>query len=285
MSEYFTAQRVGLAAVAAAAIMLVACNKGGETSTASSAASSAATPTNDVVATVNGTTLTRTEYDVYTKSLLEGKNPPPELTSEQKGQILDQLISMQLLSAQGEKDGLDKTPDVVARMQLVRMRILSDQESIKYIKDHEPTDAELHAEYDKIIANGEATEYHARHILVESKDKADKLIKKLQGGAKFEDVAKAESTDPSKAQGGDLGWFNPNGMVKPFADAVRKLKKGEMTTEPVQSQFGWHIIKVEDTRDQSFDQLKPQIANRLAQKKLFAYIEDMKKTAAVDKKL
>ena len=284
MSEYFTAQRVGLVAVAAAAMLLAACNKGG-TPTASSAASAAATPANDTVATVNGTNVSRTEYDIYTKSLLEGKNPPPELTSEQKGQILDQLISMQLLAAQGEKDGLDKNPDVEARMALVRMRILSDQESVKYIKDHEPTDQELHAEFDKIIANGEATEYHARHILVDSKDKAEKLIKKIQGGAKFEDVAKAESSDPSKAQGGDLGWFNPNGMVKPFADAVRKLKKGEMTTEPVQSQFGWHIIKVEETREPSFDQLKPQIANRLAQKKLFAYIEDMKKTATVDKKL
>src|SRR5579872_7281099 len=138
MSEYFTAPRVGLAALAAATIMLAACNQGG-TPTASSAASSAAAPTNDVVATVNGTGISRTAYDVYTKSLLEGKNPPPELTSEQKGQILDQLISMQLLSAQGEKDVLDKSPDVLARMQLVRMRILSDQESIKYIKDHEPT--------------------------------------------------------------------------------------------------------------------------------------------------
>ncbi|HEY2682550.1 MAG TPA: peptidylprolyl isomerase [Steroidobacteraceae bacterium] len=285
MSEYFSAQRVGLVAVAAAAIVLAGCNKGGMT-TASSAASSAPTPAkDDVVATVNGTTVSRSEYDIYTKSLLEGKNPPPELTAEQKGQILDQLISMELLSAQGEKDGLDKNPDVVARMQLVRMRILSDQESVKYIKDHEPTDADLHAEYDRIVANGEATEYHARHILVDSKEKADKLIKKIQGGAKFEDVAKTESTDPSKAQGGDLGWFNPNGMVKPFADAVRKLKKGEMTTEPVQSQFGWHVIKVEDTREPSFDQLKTQITNRLAQKKLFAYIEDMKKTATVDKKL
>jgi peptidyl-prolyl cis-trans isomerase C len=284
MSEYFSAHRAGLVAVATAAIMLTACNKAG-TPPASTAASSAATPASDVVATVNGTTISRSEYDVYTKSLLEGKNPPPELTSEQKGQILDQLISMQLLSAQGEKDGLDKSPDVVSRMQLVRMRILSDQESVKYIKDHEPTDADLHAEYDKIIANGEATEYHARHILVDSKDKAEKLIKKIQGGAKFEDVAKIESTDPSKAQGGDLGWFNPNGMVKPFADAVRKMKKGEMTTEPVQSQFGWHVIKVEDTREPSFDQLKTQISNRLAQKKLFAYIEDMKKTATVDKKL
>jgi peptidyl-prolyl cis-trans isomerase C len=192
---------------------------------------------------------------------------------------------MQLLSTQGNKDGLENTPDVLARLGLVRMRILSDAESIKYLKDHEPTDAELHAQYNTVIASGEATEYHARHILVDSKDKADKLIKKINAGAKFEDVAKTESSDSSKTNGGDLGWFNPNGMVKPFADAVKKLKKGEMTAEPVQSQYGWHIIKLEDTREPSFDQLKPRISDNLGRKKLFDYIEDMKKTASIDKKL
>jgi len=283
MSDYFKAPWLRLSAAAAVAILLAACNKGPQTA-ATPAAKDAAKPDTDIVATVNGTPITKTAYDVYLTSLMQGKSTS-ELTSEQKGQILDQLVSMQLLSAQGVKDGLENSPDVVARLALVKMRILSDAESIKYLKDHEPTDAELHAQYNTVVASGEATEYHARHILVDSKDKADKLIKKINAGAKFEDVAKAESSDSSKNNGGDLGWFNPNGMVKPFADAVKKLKKGEMTAEPVQSQYGWHIIKLEDTREPTFDQLKPRLSENLGRKKLFDYIEDARKTATIDKKI
>jgi peptidyl-prolyl cis-trans isomerase C len=285
MSEYIKAPWVRLSALAAASLMLAACNKGATTSGADAASAASAKPDSDVVATVNGATISRGEYDLFTKTLIENKQAPPEPTSEQKSQILDQMVTIQLLSAQGAKDGLESTPDVKTRLELLHMRLLADAESIKYLKDHEATDAELKPLYEKVIADGEATEYHARHILVDSKDKADKLIKKINGGAKFEDVAKAESSDPSKSNGGDLGWFNTNRMVKPFAEAVRKLKKGEMTAEPVQSQFGWHIIKLEDTRDPSFEQLKPALSNNFAQKKLFAYIEDLKKTATVDKKL
>jgi peptidyl-prolyl cis-trans isomerase C len=131
------------------------------------------------------------------------------------------------------------------------------------------------------------TEYHARHILVATKEKAEQLIKKLKGGAKFEDVAKAESTDNSKTSGGDLGWFTATRMVKPFADAVKTLKKGETTPEPVQTQYGWHIIQLEETREVTpppFDQVKAQVTKSVIQKKLVAYVEDMKKTAKIDKK-
>jgi peptidyl-prolyl cis-trans isomerase C len=123
--------------------------------------------------------------------------------------------------------------------------------------------------------------------LVPTKEKAEQLIKKLKGGAKFEDVAKAESTDNSKTSGGDLGWFTATRMVKPFADSVKGLKKGETTPEPVQTQYGWHIIKLEDTREVTpppFDQVKAQVSKNLVQKKLVAYVEEMKKNAKIDKK-
>jgi peptidyl-prolyl cis-trans isomerase C len=132
------------------------------------------------------------------------------------------------------------------------------------------------------------TEYHARHILVDSKEKAEAVIKKLKGGAKFEDVAKAESSDNSKNNGGDLGWFTLARMVKPFGDAVKGLKKGEITPEPVQTQFGWHVIQLEDTRDVTpppFDQVKTQVTNGVIQKKLQAYVEDLKKNAKIEKKM
>ena len=156
------------------------------------------------------------------------------------------MISMQLLAAQAVKDGLDKDPDVAARLAVLRMRVLADGESQNYLKGKEPTEAELHAEYD--VPAMDKTEYHARHILVATKEQAEAAIKKIKGGAKFEDVAKAESTDNSKANGGDLGWFTLRAWSKPFGDAVKTLKKGEMTADPVQTQFGWHVIKLDDTR-------------------------------------
>ncbi|MEA3108473.1 MAG: peptidyl-prolyl cis-trans isomerase [Gammaproteobacteria bacterium] len=269
--------------VAAIGVLLTACGKG-QQGAAPAAADPPATPP---VAVVNGVAIPRADYDAFLKNLLQGKPVPPDLTAEQKNQVLDELITMQLVSTQALKDGVDKDPEVAANLDVLRMRILSDGESQKFLKGKDPTDAELHAEYDSDIAAMDKTEYHARHILVASKEKADQLIKKLKGGAKFEDVAKAESTDNSKTSGGDLGWFTATRMVKPFADAVKALKKGETTPEPVQTQYGWHIIKLEETREVTpppFDQVKAQVTKNLIQKKLVAYVEDMKKNAKIEKK-
>jgi len=238
------------------------------------------------VAIVNGTPISRTEFDVYVKSLLQGKQQ--ELTADQRNQVLDELISMQLLAAQANKDGLEKDLDTAAQLAVLRLRVMADAESQKFLKGQEPTDAELHAEYDSAIASMDKTEYHARHILVSSKEQADQVIKKLKGSAKFEDLAKSESIDGSKTNGGDLGWFTLARMVKPFGDAIKGLKKGEYTPQPVQTQFGWHVIKLEDTRDVTpppFDQVKSQLTNAVIRKKLQAYVADLKKTAQIDKKL
>src|SRR6202051_2916771 len=266
--------------VAAIGVLLTACGKGQQA--AAPAADPSAAPS---VAVVNGVAIPRADYDAFLKNLLQGKPVPPDLTAEQKNQVLDELITMQLVSTQAVKDGVDKDPEVAANLDVLRMRILSDGESQKFLKGKEPTDAELHAEYDGDITAMDKTEYHARHILVASKEKAEQLIKKLKGGAKFEDVAKAESTDNSKTSGGDLGWFTATRMVKPFADAVKALKKGETTPAPVQTQYGWHIIKLEETREVTpppFDQVKAQVTKNLIQKKLVAYVEDMKKNAKID---
>jgi len=205
-----------------------------------------------------------------------------DVTADEKNQVLDQMINMQLIATQADKDGLEKDPDVATRIALLRTQILADAAAQKYVKSNEPSDADLHAAYD---AATDKTEYHASHILVPTKEKAEQLIKKIKGGAKFEDVAKAESTDNSKANGGDLGWFTTARMVKPFGDAVKLLKKGEFTAEPVQTQYGWHIIKLEDTRDAPFDQMKVQLSNAIMQKKFQDYIEGLKKTAKIEKKL
>jgi peptidyl-prolyl cis-trans isomerase C len=269
---------------AAVAALLTACGTGQQ---AAAPATSASAPAVAAVATVNGSPIPRADYDAFLKNLLQGK-PATDLTPEQKNQVLDELITMKLVSTQAVKDGLDKDPDAAANLEVVRMRILSDAESQKILKGKEPTDAELHAEYDTAIGSMDKTEYHARHILVPTKEKADQLIKKLKAGAKFEDVAKAESTDNSKTNGGDLGWFTTSRMVKPFGDAVKTLKKGDITTEPVQTQYGWHIIKLEDTREVTpppFDQVKAQVMKGVLQKKLVAYVDDLKKNAKIEKTL
>ena len=243
-------------------------------------------PAPAAVAIVNGTPISRSEFDIYVKGLLQGKQQ--ELTADQKNQVLDELISMQLLAAQADKDGLDKSPDTEAQLAVLRLRVMADAESQKFLKGQDPTDAELHAEYDSAIASMDKTEYHARHILVSSKEQADQEIKKLKGGAKFEDLAKADSIDGSKTNGGDLGWFTLARMVKPFADAVKALKKGEYTQQPVQTQFGWHVIKLEDTREVTpppFDQVKSQLTNAVIRKKLQAYVADLKKNATIERKL
>jgi peptidyl-prolyl cis-trans isomerase C len=285
MSQFSIAPWARLSTITAIAVLLAACGKGQQAQAPTPAPTDK--PDATAVATVNGTPISRATYDIYVKSLLQqsGKSAA-DLTPEQKAQVLDELIGMQLISVEGVKEGLENDPDVTARLALLRMRVLTDAQSQKFLKDKEPTDAELHAQYDIAVAGLDKTEYKGRHILVATKEKAQELIKKIKGGAKFEDVAKAESTDSSKTNGGDLGWFTPSRMAKPFGDAVKMMKKGEMTQEPVQTQFGWHIIKIDDVRDATpppFDQVKQQLTNQIIQKKLLAYVDGLKKSATIVK--
>jgi peptidyl-prolyl cis-trans isomerase C len=275
MTQFFSAQWTRVSAAAAITLLLAACNK--QQAAAPVVADKSTTPS---VATVDGTPISKESYDDYLKSLLRGK-PVTDVTPEEKNQVLDQMINMQLIAAQAEKDGLANDPDTATRLALVRTQVLADAAAQKYLKSHEPTDAELHAAYD---AATDKTEYHAAHILVPTKEKAQALIKKIKGGAKFEDVAKAESTDNSKTNGGDLGWFTTARMVKPFGDAVKAMKKGDITPEPIQTQYGWHIIRLDDTRDAPFDQFKTQLSNGIMQKKFQAYLDGLKATAKIEKK-
>jgi peptidyl-prolyl cis-trans isomerase C len=283
MTHFSSTPWTRLSIVTAVAVLMAACGKGQQPVAPPAAAPPAVAP----VASIDGTPIPRVEYEFYLKSLLQGR-PTTELTTEQRSQILDEMINMQLLANQAVKDGQDKDPDVVTRLNVLRMRVLADSESQKFLKGKEPTDAELHTEYDSDIAAMDKTEYHAEHILVATKDQADQAIKKIKAGAKFEDVAKAVSTDGSKNNGGDLGWFTLARMAKPFAEAVKNLKKGEMTSDPVQTQFGWHVIKLIDTREVApppFEQVKQQVMNGVIQKKLQVYVESLKKTSKIEKSL
>jgi peptidyl-prolyl cis-trans isomerase C len=239
-------------------------------------------PTVKPVATVNGTAISRQIYDFYVKNVA-GK-ASSDLTAEQRTQLLDNLLRAEIVAQQAEKEGLDKTGDTASQLYLMRLQVLEQAKSEAYLKDKKASDAELKAEYDKRIAAMPKMQYKARHILVSSEDAAKAIIAQLKKGAKFEDLAKAQSMDSSKSSGGDLGWFSPGNMVKPFADAVTTLKKGEITPEPVKTEYGWHVIRLDDTRDTPvppLEQVKTQVEQLVQQGKWKTYSDDLLKAAKV----
>jgi peptidyl-prolyl cis-trans isomerase C len=267
--------------VLAVAGALAACTKPAED--AAKPAAEAAQAASATVATVNGKKISGEVFDVFVKAVTGGAEEPP--TDEQKTQMLDQLINMTLAAQAGEKDGMLKDPAVAARIDLLRTQILAEAATEKYVKANPVSEADLKAEYDAQVAQM-PKEYKARHILVEKQEQAEAIIKELQAGGDFQKLAKAQSKDSSAANGGDLGWFSPQSMVKPFADAVVALEKGQITTTPVQSEFGFHVIQLEDVRSPEvpdFEQVKPQVEMFAQRKKLQAYLDELRKTADVQK--
>lgn len=263
----------------AALLLLTACNKA-----ATPADTASAKPADKPVATVNGEPIGHDMFEFYVKNTV-GK-PSAELTGEQRGQALDNLVRGEVIAQEAVKQGLDKTGDAPSELALSRLQILQQAGAVHYLDDKKPTEAEEKAEYDSQVAQMPKTEYHARHILVKSPEEAQKIIDQLKKGAKFEDLAKKFSTDSSKDQGGDLGFFSPQTMVPQFATAVQGLKKGEYTQTPVQTQFGWHIIKLEDTREKPvppFDQVKDRVAQILQQKRFREYEDGLIKQAKIEK--
>ena len=240
----------------------------------------------DAVAVVNGEEISRDVWNLYVKTRTRGTSAE-ELTEEQKKENLDGLIEMYAAAQQAEKDGLGKGEDG-ARIELMKRSALAELLGQKVLGDKEPTPEELKAEYEKQIAKMPKTEYHARHILVDSEEKARELIAKLDTGADFATLAKENSSDSSSSEGGDLGWFAPSRMVKPFADAVEALEKGAYTKDPVQSQFGWHVIRLDDTRPlepPSYEAVEQQLGQLVKQSKFQEHLDDLMKNAKVERKL
>ncbi len=248
------------------------------------ATTTAAADTSPTLATVNGTVITQNFFDFYVKAI-SGKKPG-ELTAEQQSQALDNLIRANLVAQEAQKEGIDANPDTADMIILTRLNVLQQATSEKYLKDKKPTEQELRAEYENQVAALPKLEYHARHILVATEPFATSVVSRLEKGDKFEDVAKKESMDSSKDNGGDLGWFTPDRMVKPFADAVVSLKPGDFTHKPVQTQYGWHVIQLVDTRPLSpppFDQVKQRLDQVVEAKKFKAYTDDLISKAKIDR--
>ncbi|MGH8180502.1 MAG: peptidylprolyl isomerase [Steroidobacteraceae bacterium] len=262
----------------AALVALAACQPKSPSGTASESSSSSPT-----VASVDGTPINRDFYEFYIKGVT-GKTSS-ELSPEQRSQALDNLIRAQLIAQEAQKESLDTQTDTAQLIKMERLNVLEQALSQKVLAGKQPTDDDLKAEYDAEVAKLPQTEYHARHILVATQPFAEKIVQRLKAGEKFEDLAKAESMDSSKTNGGDLGWFTLDHMVKPFADAVSNLKPGEYTTYPVQTQYGWHVIQLLGTRPVSpppFDQVKQRLVQVVQAKKFRAYTDDLLKQAKVE---
>lgn len=264
--------------VAMALSALAACQPKG-------AATGGTADTSPTLATVNGTAITQNFFNFYIKAVT-GKDATT-LPADQRSNALDNLVRAQLVAQQAQKEGVDKIEDTQDLLELTRLNVLQQTMEERYLKDKKPTEQELRAEYETQVSNLPKLEYHARHILVATEPFAQKVVEKLEKGGKFEDLAKQESMDSSKDNGGDLGWFTPDRMVKPFADAVVSMKPGEYTHKPVQTQYGWHVIQLVDTRDLApppFDQVKQRLEQVVQAKKFKAYTDDLLKNAKVDKK-
>lgn len=238
------------------------------------------------VAVVNGTPVTRDVWNLYVKTRHGGK-AASELTPEQQSEALEELVGMYAGAQEAEKQKL-AVGEPSARLELVRNSALAEMLFNKFTEGSEPTEEELKAEYDARVAELPKAEYHARHILVDDEAKAKDLIAQLDKGASFEKLATDNSKDGSATEGGDLDWFGPAQMVKPFSDAVQQLETGKYTATPVKSEFGWHVIRLEETRPTApppYDTVKAQIGPMVKQKKFEAYLKELVKTAKVERSL
>jgi peptidyl-prolyl cis-trans isomerase C len=274
-------QRLSIALVAAIGLLSACTRPAGEASKPAAGAAKAPATKSVVVATVNGQAIDTETLNVFLQAVTN--KPPAEATPEQKSQLLDQLINMTLAAQAGEKEGLQNDPAVQARIQLLRTQILAEAATEKYIKAHPVSESELKADYDAQIASM-GKEYKARHILVDKDSEANDIIAQLKKGAKFEDLAKQSKDPGSKDKGGDLDWNPPTTFVKPFAEALTKLEKGKYTEAPVQTQFGWHVIQLDDVRALPFpayDTVKPQLQNRLQEQEVQKYVSELRAKATI----
>lgn len=237
------------------------------------------------VATVNGKPVPVSRVDALIKTATRGgQEAPPEL----KAQARDTAVLREIFAQEAEKQGIPATPDYKTQLELMRQTVLINTLFQNFVKSHPISDADAQAEYNKIKAEQSGTEFHARHILVDSEDEAKKLIAQIKAGAKFEDLAKKSSKDTGSAEnGGDLDWAKPTAYVPEFSTALQGLKKGQMTETPIKTQFGYHIIKLEDTRAAqfpAFEEVKDKVKQQMEQVKLQDYQEKLRKAAKTDYK-
>lgn len=235
------------------------------------------------VAIVNGKAVPTARLDALAQQVARSGRP---VSPDMQNQLREEVIAREIFMQEAQKTGLDASDDYKNQIELARQTILIRELFADFQKKNPVTDAEIQAEYDKFVAANGGKEYRARHILVEKEADAKAIIASLKKGGKFEDIAKKQSKDPgSGANGGDLDWANASSYVKEFSEAMVKLNKGQLTDAPVKSQFGYHVIRLDDVREAQLpkvEDVKPQIAQQLLQQKLSKYQEDLRAKAKIE---
>jgi peptidyl-prolyl cis-trans isomerase C len=234
------------------------------------------------VAVVNGTAIPKSRADALIAQLVkQGQQDSPQLQQA----VRDELINREILMQEAVREGIPARADVKAQIAVAQQTVVLRALLEDVMKKNAPTDAEVKARYDELVKQAGGNELHLHHILVDNEQQAKDLIAKIKGGASFEDIAKQYSKDPGSAKnGGDLDWSNPQAYVPEFAQAAEKLQKGQITDAPVHTQFGWHIIRLDDSRPITpppFDQVKPQIVQQMQQEKLQAFEQKLRAQAKI----
>lgn len=242
-------------------------------------AKAAASP---AAATVNGKAISQARVEMLAAAQRAQGRPDSD---DLRKAIRDNLITQEVLAQEAAKKGIDKKPEVQTQIDLSRQEIVINAYIGEYVRSHPVPDEAIKAEYDKFRANMGEKEYKARHILVEKEEDAKAILVSLKKGEKFEDLAKQSKDPGSKDKGGDLDWSVPGNYVKPFADALAGLQKGKYTETPVKTDFGWHVILLEDTRNYTpptLDDLKPQITQNLQRQMVMKHVQELRAKAKVE---
>ena len=237
----------------------------------------------DSVATVNGKPIKQSWVDFITKdAVARGQKNSDGMRSA----IINELVGSELALQEAQKQGLDKNPDFMANLELTNRKMLVNLFLADYMKKNPVSDADKKAAYEDYKKELGDKEYNAKHILVKTEAEAKEILAQLNKGSDFAKIAKEKSLDPgSKEKGGDLGWFSPAGMVKPFSDAVTTMQKNTVAAAPVQTQFGWHVIKLVDSRATqvpSYDKVKEGLERTLQQRKLEKLMIGLKEKSKID---
>ena len=233
-------------------------------------------------ATVNGQAIPQYVYDAF---VAEQRAQGAPDSAELQNAVKEELVRREVLTQEAKKKGLDKKADIQGQMELAKQAVLIRAFLSDYVRANPISDDKLKKEYDAIKSQLGSTEYKSRHILVEKEEEAKAIIAKLNKGEKFADLAKQSKDPGSKDNGGDLGWSSPSSYVKPFAEALTKLKKGEYTKDPVKSDFGYHVIELDDSRPLTpppFEQVKPQLQQRAGQQVVEQLVKDLRAKAKVN---
>jgi len=249
-----------------------------ETTTPGPGAETAKSSVAEPVVIVNGKPVGKLQFAAMLTEV-ERKHPGTVSSAQVQRAMLNEFVTLVVMSQEAEAQGLDANPNVQATLEWERTRTLSQALIAEYLKSHPISDEDLKKAYDEQFGSEPAREYKARHILVANEDDAKAVIAELDKGADFAELAKTRSTGPSGPKGGDLGWFSPKDMVPPFAEALAGMEKGTYSKTPVQTEFGWHVIQLEDIRETqppAFDAVKGQLLAKLREKAIGEYAAELR---------